>query len=96
MPSKSWAAIERLVASVTGGVRSWWSTTDVIVDDWGLEVKYLTAPTLAELERHLVKNQQKQAKFGRKAGLVVKRKGGRGKQTPLLLLVEIPQEEQVG
>lgn len=96
MASKSWASIERLVAKVTGGVRSWWSTTDVIVDDWGLEVKYLTAPTVAEVERHLIKNQQKQAKHRRKAGLVVKRKGGRGRKTPLLLVVELPQEEEVG
>lgn len=96
MASKTWAAIERLVAAVTGGRRTWWTETDVIVDDWGLEVKYLKAPTLAQLEQHLMKNQEKQSKRGRKAGLVVKRRGGRGRRTPLLLLVEIPEEESVG
>lgn len=97
MATKTWATIERLVAAVTGGIRTWWTETDVTVDgEWGLEVKYLTAPSLAELERYLEKNKQKQSRYGRKAGLVVKRRGGRGKRTPLLLIVELPQEEQLG
>lgn len=117
----AWKALERLVAAVFGGVRSWETDHDALVvtnqmREFGyvpgdltgpgllmlarsgyielasIEVKNLTAPTVAQLEGYLRKNREKADRDGvRWNALVVKRKAGPGRQTMALLVV--PLEE---
>jgi len=89
MSTDTWKSIERLVAELVGGRRSWESDIDVRVGDWGLEVKHLTAPTIADIERFLIHNAKKTEPLGLRNGLVVKRRAGRGRETPLLLIVPL-------
>ena len=89
MSTDTWKSIERLVAELVGGRRSWETEIDVMVGGWGLEVKHLTAPTIADIERFLIHNAKKTEATGLRNGLVVKRRAGRGRATPLLLIVPL-------
>jgi uncharacterized protein YlaN (UPF0358 family) len=61
-----------------------------------VEIKNLTAPSVAQLERYLAHNQTKIDRDipGAINALVVKRKAGRGQSTPYLLVMplEVPSE----
>ena len=92
----SWKSIERLVAELLGGVRSWNSEDDIDVlvpDDknpeWGVEVKWWRAITVAQIEGWLTHNAVKCDARGIKNALVVKRKAGRGSPTPFLLVIPV-------
>lgn len=113
----AWKQLERLVAAVMGGVRSWDTDHDVLVVtakdpriDFGspsgsslltlaragvvelasIEVKNLTAPTVAQLEGFLRLNREKADRDGvRYNALVVKRKAGAGRKTMPLLVVPL-------
>lgn len=87
----AWKSIERAVAALVGGTRTWNSDLDidVITDGWAVEVKNLTSPTVADLERILAHNAPKAASAGLKSALVVKRKGGRGRPTPYLAVFDL-------
>lgn len=98
MPDKAWKSVERMVATLLGGVRTWNSTLDVDVmvpdeknPDIAVEVKNLTHPTVADLERILAHNRAKALRSDPplKSALVVKRKGGRGRPTPYLLVIDV-------
>src|SRR3990167_941 len=89
MSTDTWKSIERLVAELIGGRRTWGTDIDVMVSGWGLEVKHLTAPTIADIERFLIHNAKKTGPLGLRNGLVVKRRAGRGGATPLLLIVPL-------
>lgn len=91
MASQAWKAIERAVADLTGGTREWGSDddVDVVAGDYCLEVKYLKAPTIADLERFLIHNQPKANGRGLKNGLIVKRKAGRGRPSPFLAVIPL-------
>lgn len=84
----SWKAIEREVARLVGGERTWFSLEDIDVETEtaAIEVKNLTAPSLAQLEKYLAHNQPKADKVGKTNVLVVKRKAGRGSKTPFVAL----------
>lgn len=120
----AWKYVERQVARLTGGVRSWDTDIDVIVPTewphgkppladefsggellgaaragamlgWGIEVKHLTSPTVAEIERFLEHNAKKLERLGVSGrlinALVIKRKAGIGTSTPYLLVVPISE-----
>lgn len=53
-----------------------------LVDAWAIEVKNHGKVTLALIESWLTRNQEKADKLGMKSGLVVKRRGGRGANSP--------------
>lgn len=98
MASRAWTAIERAVARLTGGERTWGDPTriDVITvgdDTWAVETKNYKAPTIAMCEAWLAYNQIKADKRGMKSALVVKRKGGRGKPTPYLAIFQLTEPE---
>jgi len=98
MASRSWTAIERAVARLTGGERTWGdpSRIDVITvgdDTWAIEVKNLKAPSIAQMEAYLTYNKVKADKRGMKSALVVKRKAGKGRPTPFLAIFEISGPE---
>lgn len=84
----SWKAIERAVAELVDGKRTWNSEEDIDVqtDTWALEVKHLKAPTVADVERILAHNEPKAAAVGKRSGLVIKRKAGRGRPSPFLFI----------
>jgi hypothetical protein len=121
----AWKTVERTVAAILGGVRSWQTDHDVLVvlpspQGFGptfredqkpevlmelhrlgllglvsVEVKHLKAPTVAQLEAFLAKNQEKIDRDIPHAvnALVVKRKAGRGAETPFLLVMPIALTE---
>lgn len=91
--SDSWKAIERAVAELTGGKRTWNSEEDIDVEtsDYALEVKNLKAPTIADVERILAHNAPKAAAVGKRNGLVVKRKAGRGRPSPFLFIAVLDE-----
>ena len=97
MASKAWADIERAVAKLVGGERSWDSRDhiDVLEHETGyaLEVKNTTGPTVAQLERWLLHNQKKAAGRGMKSALIVKRRAGRGRPSPYLAVFQITSPE---
>lgn len=82
----TWKAIERAVAELVGGERTWNSDedVDVMTAEWALEVKNLKAPTIADCERILAHNAPKAQAVGKRNALVIKRKAGRGVFTPFL------------
>lgn len=89
----SWKEIERTVAALTGGVRTWNSDDDidVVTPDYAIEVKNRQGITIAQCERWLDHNQKKAAGRGLKNALVVKRRAGRGTKTPYLLVLPITE-----
>jgi hypothetical protein len=97
LSSRAWTAFERLVAQLTGGQRTWGDEDriDVVTvgdDEWAVECKWLKAPTIADVERYLEYNQTKADKRGMKNALVIKRKAGRGKGTPVLAIVKLTEK----
>lgn len=92
--SAAWKAIERAVAALVGGERTWDSKDDidVIVDGWAIEVKNRKAISIAECEAWLAHNAPKAAARGLKNALVVKRRGGRGVGTPFLAIFPLGTE----
>lgn len=134
MASSAWKEIERIVAAIFAGVRSWDTDHDVLVvtdhrpgfgdinaqaaegrehfspgvagaallalsragyvELASIEVKNLKAPSVAQLEAFLVKNRAKADRDGvRHSALVIKRKAGRGRPTPFLLVMEVEPPE---
>lgn len=96
MASDAWKQVERTVAGLLGGVRAWQTDHDVLVFEGdsviaSVEVKNLTAPTVAQLERFLIHNQAKITRDypGAVNALVVKRKAGPGRSTPYLLVMPL-------
>ena len=116
----AWKAIERTVAAILGGIRSWNTDHDVLVQIEGglagasptgdalmmlhrmgvirlasVEIKHLKGPTVAQLEGFLAKNQEKIDRDipGAVNALVVKRKAGRGTETPYLFVMPIALTE---
>jgi hypothetical protein len=86
----TWKAIERAVAALVDGERTWNSDEDIDVqtEGWALEVKHLKAPSVADLERILIHNAPKAAAVGKGNALVVKRAAGRGR--PSFFLAVFP------
>ena len=84
----TWKSIERAVAALVGGERTWNSDEDVDVqtESWCLEVKHLKAPSIADCERILIHNAPKAAKLGKGNALVVKRAAGRGRPSMFLAI----------
>lgn len=93
MASAAWKGIERTVARLVGGERTWSSPEhiDVVVEGWALEVKNVTAPTVAQLEGFLRHNRPKAESRGLKSALVIKRRAGRGIPTPYLAIFELTE-----
>lgn len=91
MASSTWKAVERTVAALVGGDRAWDSRDDidVLTEDYAIEVKHRKAPTIAQVEGWLRHNEPKAQGRGLKNALVVKRKAGRGVQTPHLLILPL-------
>ena len=91
--SGTWKSIERAVAALVGGKRTWNSDldVDVVVEGWAVEVKHLKAPTIAEVERILIHNAPKAAAMGLGNALVIKRKAGRGRPTPFLAVFQLTE-----
>lgn len=91
----AWKAIERAVAGLVGGKRTWNSDedVDVVVDGFAIEVKNLKAPTIAECELILLHNRKKANAMGLDSALVVKRKAGRGRPSPFLAIFELTAVE---
>jgi hypothetical protein len=94
----AWKSIERLAAELLGGDRAWDSEEDCDVlvpskknPEWNVEVKWRLGPTFAQAEAWLALNQTKCEKFDPplKNALLVKRKAGRGKKTPWLLVMRV-------
>lgn len=105
--SKAWKDFERLVALMTGGLRTWWTSVDVTLyqEDqegayWGIECKHLKNMTLADIERAVDYANERSAKMNippERTALAVKRVGGRGTKTKVLLIYELhPPEETHG
>lgn len=84
--ASGWKAIERAVAALTSGTRTWDSrdAIDVITDEYAIEVKNVKGPTIAQCEAWLRHNEPKAAGRGLKNALIVKRRAGRGTPTPYL------------
>lgn len=97
MTSQAWKAIERTVASLAGGTRSWNSEDDidVLTDTYAIEVKHRQAITIAQVEAWLRHNKPKAAARGLKNAVVVKRKAGRGTPTPYIACFELEPPEGV-
>lgn len=93
MAPSTWKEIERTVAALTGGVRTWNSDDDidVLTEDYAIEVKNRKAPTVSQIEAWLRHNEKKAAGRGLKNALVIKRKAGRGFPTPYLLVIPITE-----
>lgn len=104
--SKAWKDFERLVAALVGGIRTWWASTDVVVtypvggESWGIECKHLKNMTLAGIEQAVDYAYERSASLGippERTALAVKRVGGRGIRTKVLLIYELhPPEENHG
>jgi hypothetical protein len=91
--SATWKAIERTVALLVGGERTWNSPEhiDVEVDGWAIECKNVTAPSIAQVEGWLRHNRPKAESKGLKSALVVKRRAGKGTPTPYLAIFELTE-----
>lgn len=90
----AWKAIERAVAALVGGKRTWNSDEDidVQVDGWAIECKNVKGPTVAQCELWLQHNQAKADSLGLHNGLVVKRRAGRGRPSPYLFIAALTAE----
>lgn len=90
MASQAWKKIERAVAALVGGERTWNDETraDVRTDDgvWAVEVKHRQRITGGLLEEWL--RQAERNAGGARAALVVKRKDNR-KPTPYLAIFKL-------
>lgn len=91
----AWKAIERAVAELVDGERTWNSEEDIDVQtaDYAIECKHLKAPTVADLERILAHNAPKAASVGKRNALVVKRAAGRGRKSPFLAVFVLSKEQ---
>lgn len=97
MASKAWASIERAVAKMVGGERTWNSPDyiDVIESETGycIEVKNHKGITVAQIEQWIAHNEKKAEGRQMKAALVVKRRAGRGAKTPFLVIFRLTEPE---
>lgn len=96
MASDAWKHIERAVARLTGGERTWDSKDDidVITDGWAIEVKNRKAITIAQVEAWLRHNAPKAQERGLGNALVVKRRAGRGVVTPFLAIFPLTDSSE--
>lgn len=89
MPDRPWKAAERAAARILGGTRHWANSGEEIdVENDGVvaQVKHRRVCSLAELEK-LAVEAERQGTQRNKIGLVlVKRRAGRGVETPWLVL----------
>lgn len=95
MGNAAWKAIERAVANLVGGERTWNDEdhADVRTSDgvWAIEVKHrklITGPLLEEWLEQAERNAG-----GAKAALVVKRKNNR-RPTPYLAIFRLNREQE--
>ena len=93
MSSAAWKQIERTVALLVGGERTWNSPEhiDVEVEGYAIEVKNVTAPSISQVEGWLRHNRPKAESKGLKSALVVKRRAGKGTPTPYLAIFELTE-----
>ncbi len=91
-----WKAIERAVAALVGGTRTWndESHADVRTDDgvWAVEVKHRQKITGGLIEDWL--RQAERNAGGARAALVVKRKDPKRKPTPYLAIFRLDREHE--
>jgi hypothetical protein len=83
-------AVEKALAAKDGGAQLMALGSAGLVELASIEVKNLRTVTVPMLERFLAKNRQKASRDGvRYSGLAIKRKAGRGVQTPVLLVLNL-------
>lgn len=97
---KPWKKAERAAAQLIGGQRHWANSGEEIdVESDGIvgQVKHRRRASLAELEQ-LALEAERQGAQRNKVGLVlVKRRGGKGVETPwLVLMTAVSYREQSG
>jgi hypothetical protein len=90
MSERPWKAAERAAAGIIGGTRHWANSgEEVDVENDGLvcQVKHRRVCSLAELERLAVEAERQGTQRNKIGMVLVKRRGGRGVETPWLVLM---------
>ncbi len=90
MPNQPWKQEERSVARLLGGSRypaNSGGRVDVESDTYLAQVKNLTRLSLAQLEELALEMATIGEEQGKIGMVVVKRKGGRGRETPRLIVL---------
>jgi hypothetical protein len=89
MPNRPWKSAERKAAKLLGGRRFWANSgekVDCESDSYVAQVKEVGRCSLQELESLALEVQRQGIQRNKIGLLIIKRRGGRGRETPTLIV----------